>query len=36
VRRGLKIADSIAVDEPHDKTSLTITFKRFPKKAASE
>lgn len=30
VRKGLKIADSIGVEEGNDKTWLTITFKKLP------
>ncbi len=28
VRKGLKISDSIGIDEANDKTRLTITFKK--------
>ena len=31
VRRGLKIADSINIEESDDKSWLTITFKKLPK-----
>lgn len=30
IRKGLKIADSIGVEEGDDKTWLTITFKKLP------
>ena len=30
VRKGLKIADSIGIDEANDKSRLTITFKKLP------
>lgn len=30
IRKGLKMAGSIAIDEAHDKTRLTITFKKLP------
>ena len=30
VRKGVKLADSIGIEEADDKSWLTITFKRFP------
>ena len=31
IHKGLKMADSIGIDEADDKTWLTITFKKVPK-----
>lgn len=36
VRKGLKIADTIGVEEANDKTWLTISFRKLPKKASGK
>ena len=34
VRRGLKLANSIRIEEANDKSWMTITFKKLPKPAS--
>lgn len=35
VRKGLRLADTIGIDEANDKTWLTITFRKLPIKSAA-
>lgn len=36
VRKGLKIADSIGIDEANDKSRITITFKKSPARSPGQ